>query len=273
VNTKPPETGDIPDFNEKSETFDHISPKLGIGVKLLKEKLRIRANVGEGFKSPNAYELTVDNYEYEGTRYEGNPDLKPEISQTYDLGLDIFHHLFTLNVGYFHTDYKDRIGQIGVDASTYTWENQGEDELAGFDLNLAWKISRTFGWDTDLSLWSKATFNITKKDKQTDEELYYIPDYDIRSGLNLNHNNFNTQLSYVRVGPQIVDIYNENMELVSERERKGSFDFWDLTLGYQFKKHWLVRAGVFNLLNENIEWVDSYMEPARNYRIGVSYTF
>jgi vitamin B12 transporter len=266
VNTKPPETGDIPDFNEKSETFDHISPKLGIGVKFLKEKLRIRANAGEGFKSPSAFQLTADDYESPhepDTSYEGNPDLKPEISQTYDLGVDIFHDLFTLNLGYFHTDYKDRIDLIDLDDSTKSWENQGESELAGFDLNLAWKISRTFGWDTDLSLWSKATFNITKKDKQTDEESSQIPDYDIRSGIHLNHHNFTGQLSYVRVGPQLTWYGVE----------KNSFDFWDLTLGYQFKKHWLVRAGMFNLLNENIEWIDSYMEPARNYRIGVFYTF
>jgi vitamin B12 transporter len=274
VKTKPPETGDIPDFNARSEIFDHLSPKLGIGVKFLKEMLRIRANAGEGFKSPTAFQLTADGYEAGGTRYEGNPDLKPEISRTYDLGFDIFHDLFTLNAGYFHTDYKDKI-YPNYDASPITWENQGEDELAGFDLNLMWEISQTFGWDMGFSLWSKATFNTTKKDKQTNEEPYYIPDYDIRSGINLNHNNFNTQLSYVLVGPQMVEVYDE-MTLLYEGE-KSSFDFWDLTMGYRFKQHWQVRACVSNLFDEKIEWVDDYMhdfmDPARNYRIGVSYTF
>ena len=125
----------------------------------------------------------------------------------------------------------------------------------------------------DLSLWSKATFNTTKKDKQTNEELYFISDYEVKSGLNLNHNNFNTQLSYVLVGPQMVPVFEEvAMTQVSERE-KSSFDFWDLTLSYQFKQHWQVRADVSNLFDEKIEWVEGYMDPARNYRIGVSYTF
>jgi vitamin B12 transporter len=275
MNTKQPETGDIPDFNEKSETLDHLSPKLGIGVKFLKEKLRIRANAGEGFKSPTAQELSAD-YEYGGLRYEGNPDLKPEISQTYDLGVDIFHDLFTLNAGYFHTDYKDKIHQ-DYNASIVTWDNQGKAELAGVDLNLMWEISRTFGWEMDLSLWSKATFNTTKKDKQTDKKLRYIPDYEVKSGLNLNHNHFNSQISYVRVGPQIIEVYDEETMDQLYVGEKSSFDFWDLTLGYQFKTHWQVRAIVSNLFDEKIEWVesymDSYMDPARNYRIGVSYTF
>jgi vitamin B12 transporter len=276
VKTKPPETGDIPDFNARSETFDHLSPKLGIGVKFLKEMLRIRANAGEGFKSPKADELAAD-YELEGIRYEGNPDLKPEISQTYDLGVDIFHDLFTLNAGYFHTDYKDKISLIDLSDSTKSWENQGKDELAGVDLNLEWEISQTFGWEMDLSLWSKATFNTTKKDKQTDKKLRYIPDYEVKSGLNLNHNHFNSQISYVRVGPQIIEVYDEETMDQLYVGEKSSFDFWDLTLGYQFKTHWQVRAIVSNLFDEKIEWVesymDSYMDPARNYRIGVSYTF
>ena len=272
VKTKPPETGDIPDFNARSETFDHLSPKLGIGVKFLKEMLRIRANAGEGFKSPTAQELSSD-YEYGGLRYEGNPDLKPEISQTYDLGFDIFHDLFTINAGYFHTDYKDKINLIYPDASTISWENQGKAELAGIDLNLIWEISQTFGWEMDLSLWSKATFNTTKKDKQTNEDLDYISDYEVKSGLNLNHNNFNTQLNYIIVGPQMIQVYDPvTFEKMSDKE-KSSFDFWDLTLGYRFKQHWQVRACVSNLFNEKIEWVEGYMDPARNYRIGVSYTF
>ena len=50
--------------------------------------LRVRANIGEGFRSPTADQLAAD-YRHWGTRYVGNPDLDPETSQTYDLGFDL----------------------------------------------------------------------------------------------------------------------------------------------------------------------------------------
>lgn len=102
----------LPDFNEKSESYDNISPKLGVGVKFLDDLLRVRANVGEGFKSPSADELTADYISTFGTHFVGNPNLEPETSLTYDIGFDVFHDLFTFKLGYFHTDFEDKIVRV-----------------------------------------------------------------------------------------------------------------------------------------------------------------
>jgi vitamin B12 transporter len=273
VETLRPKTGDFPDFNEKSEVYDHVSPKLGVGVKFLDELLRIRANVGEGFKTPSADQLSADYVTNFGTHYVGNPDLDPETSLTYDLGFDIFHDLFTLKAGYFHTDYEDKI----VTSSTTiagspanTWENHGDAEIAGFDVNLEWWIGRTFDWPFDLSLWSNATFNNTKEDKEAGEDLPFISDYEVKSGLDLSYRGFNTQLSYTSVGPQMITNYDSYPYV---DEEKDSFDFWDLTLRYRFMEHWEVRGSVLNLFDDPVEWVRGYLMPERNFRVGVSYTF
>lgn len=151
-----------------------------------------------------------------------------------------------------------------------TWENSGEAEIAGFDLGLEWWIERTFDWTWDLSLWSNATFNTTKKDKEIDKDLNYISDYEVKSGLDLQYNGFRAQLSYVLVGPQMIDNWDT---WPTSTEEKDSFDFWDLSLRYRFAKHWEVRGSVLNLFNDRVEWVRGYLMPERNYRVGVSYTF
>jgi vitamin B12 transporter len=271
VKTKRPETGDLPDFNEKSECYDHLSPKVGIGAKFLDELLRVRANLGQGFRSPSADQLSADYVHGNGTHYRGNPDLEPETSLTYDAGFDVFHHVFTLQVGYFHSDYEDKIVQVrsevdGVNTTTY--ENHGKAEIAGFDVGLLWWIGRTFDWPVDLSLWSNATFNTTQKDKETEEDLLYISDYEVKSGLDLSYGGFSTQLSHVLVGPQMIT-NNDTFE----DEEKDSFEFWDLTLRYRFSKHWQVRASILNLFDDRVEWVRGYLMPERNYRAGVSYTY
>ncbi len=268
-----PRTGTFTEFNEKEEDYDHISPKLGMGVKFFDELLRVRANVGEGFKSPSPDQLSAD-FVHSGIRYVGNPDLDPETSLTYDFGFDIFHDVFNLKVGYFHTDYQEKISQIlttiGGDY-VYTYENQGDSEVAGFDIGIEWWIGRAFHWPFDLSLWSNVTFNTTKEDEETHDELTYISDYEVKSGLDLSYGCFSAQLSYVLIGPQMIDIWNGWVyEGVKEKE---SFDFWDLTMRYRFPSHWEVRASVLNLFDEQVEWARGYLMPERNYLVGVSYTF
>lgn len=273
VATKRPKTGEYEDFNEKSETYDNVSPKLGVGVKFLDEQLRLRANVGQGFKSPSADQLSADYTSTSGRRTVGNPDLDPETSVTYDAGVDLFLQALTVKAGYFYTDFKDKI----VSASTTvdgepasTFENHGDATIAGFDLMLEWWIGRSFDWDVDLSLWSNATFNTTKEDKETDEDLLYISDYEIKSGLDLGYAGFGAQLSNVQVGPQRITNY-DNFPYVDQT--KSSFDFWDLNLSYRFLSHWEVRASVLNLFDDRVEWVRGFVMPERNYRVGLSYTF
>ena len=271
VTTVRPKTGDLPDFNERNEVYDHVSPKVGIGVKVIDEFLRLRANVGEGFKSPSADQLSADYIHSNGTHYLGNPDLDPETSLTYDVGVDLFHEFFSLQVGYFHTDFEDKIvrvtDEVDGDAVT-TYENHGDSEMAGFDVNFQWWIDRMFDWTIGVSVYSNAAFNTTKDDKETGEDLQYISDYEVKSGVSISYAGFSTQLSHVLVGPQMItnsDTY--------EDEEKGSFDFWDLTLRYRFLNHWEVRGSVLNLFDDQVEWVRGYLMPERNYRVGLTYTF
>ena len=269
VGTRQAETVQIPDFEERDESYDHISPKFGIGVKFMDELLRLRANIGEGFKSPSASQLATHHIS-SGTTYLGNPDLRPETSLTYDLGFDLNHDFISLNVSYFHSNYEDKIVQVDHKTlpNTKTWDNHGEAEIAGFDINVEWHIGRTFDWPYQLSLWANTTYNTTYHDEETGEDLLWMSDYEVKSGLEFTYNTFSSQLTYTLVGPQKITNYD-----TYKTEDKDSFDFFDLTMRYGFGGHWQVRASVLNLLDERVEWVRGYVQPERNYRVGVSYSF
>ncbi len=272
MQTKHPDTGYLPDFNEKNETYDHLSPKLGVGVKFFNQLLRMRANVGQGFKSPSADQLSADHVSND-VRYLGNPDLDPETSLTYDVGFDIYHDNLNFNLSYFHTDYEDKIVKENADVngvSTQTYVNHGEAVMEGFELGLQWWIGRTFEWNADLSLWANAAFNTTKEDKETGEDLLYISDHELKSGLDLTYRKLTTQLSYTLIGPQKVENYDVYPTIY---EDKDSFEFWDLTLRYRFLQRWTAKASILNLFDDRVEWARGYIQPERNYRIGISYTF
>jgi vitamin B12 transporter len=272
VETKRASTGTYDEFNARSETYDHFSPKAGLGVKFFDERLRLRTNVGQGFKSPSADQLSADHTS-SGRRTVGNPDLDPETSVTYEVGVDLFLPSVTFKAGYFHSDYKDKIVRTTIDIDgeeATTYENHGDAEIAGFDLGLEWWLNRTFGWSFDLFLWSNASFTTTKEDEETGDDLLYISDYEVKSGLDFSHRGFSAQLSNTQIGPQRITNYDDYPYV---EETKDEFDFWDLTLRYRFLGHWEARASVLNLFDDRVEWVRGFLMPERNYRVGLAYTF
>ena len=273
VATKQAKTGAYEDFSERSEDYSHFSPKLGAGVKFFDERLRLRGNLGQGFKSPTADQLSADYYySQNNTRFVGNPNLDPETSLTWGFGADLFLDAFTVKLDWYHTDYEDKIVQTSETRggeNITTFYNHGDAKIGGLDLLLEWQLDRTFtALPLSAKLWSNMTFILENEDEETGRDLQYVSDYEIKSGLDLGYGKFGAQLSHVFIGPQMITNYDTYQE-----EEKGSFSFWDLTLRYTFADHWEVKAGVYNLFDQDVEWVRGYPMAERNYRVGLTYRF
>jgi vitamin B12 transporter len=272
LRTLRPKTGDYQEFNEKSEAYDRFSPKLGAGIKFFDELLRLRANVGQGFKSPSSDQLSADYTNHSGRRFLGNSELRPETSLSVDAGFDIFHSDFSVKTSYFHTFFNDKIVQEATtigDEQVTTYKNHGSAQIAGVEVALEWWLNRTFDWNFDLALWSNTAFNTIREDEETGEDLLYVSEYEAKSGLDIGYGGLGLQLSYVLVGPQMI---TNNDTYPSVNQKKRQFDFCDLSVRYRFEEHWEVRASVLNVLNERVEWVRGFLMPRRNYRLAVSYS-
>ena len=271
VSTQRPETGTWNDYNEVNAVYDHISPKIGAGYKFWSERIRVRANLGQGFKSPSADQLSADYVHSNGRHYLGNADLNPETSLTYDVGADLMLDALTVNVGYYHSDYEDKIVSYTYDdngVNTTSYKNIGGAEMAGIDVGFEWYIGRMFDMPVDVTLRSNITFNTSFKDNETNEDLLYMSDYEAKSVIDVSYHGVSSQLSHVLVGPQMITNYDTNND-----EEKKAFDFWDLTLRYRFNNNWEIRGSILNLLDQEVEWVRGHLMAERNYRVGVSYTF
>nr|WP_320012545.1 TonB-dependent receptor [uncultured Desulfobulbus sp.] len=254
-------------FNGIDTDFDHVSPKIGIGMKFFDELLRVRADLGEGFKSPTAGQLGYDLY-YGTRHYVGNPNLSPETSLSYNLGFDVYLDAFTFTATYFHTDYEDMIASVDdtVSEPGYTvvnYENVENALITGFDFSLDWNIAKTFDLPFDASIWSNLTINTEKENEVTGKDLTQIADYEVKSGLKLGYKGLSGQLGYTHIGP--------NMR--SSSAEMESFEFWDLTMRYQFMENWEVKAGIYNLTDQDYSWQYGYPMPERNYRLGLTYKF
>ncbi len=277
LTTKKPKTGEYLSFIEQAKDFDHISPRGGVVYKF-SDLFRVRGNIGQAFKAPSAPQLSAE-YEYisgsSTKRYLGNSDLKPETCTTYELGFDFNPELIGFGATYFFSDIKDMVvtakNKVLYDGKEWTtYENLGEAEIQGIELYTTWDIGRAFELPFGLDLSSNIAFNTKYKDEINGEDLKYISDYEVKSGFQINYKKAAVCLSHVWMGPQKINNYDTWPATV---EKKKAFNFFDLTSSYKLLKDCNLEVGVYNLFDDNYEWVRGYPMPERNFKAGLSYTF
>ena len=104
----------------------------------LSEGVRASASVAQGFRAPNLSDLARDG-SFAGGDELGNPDLDPEKSLTFDIGIEAKKGLWSGTFGVFWTEIDDVIGRTliadptpGVPGDeTYLRDNQGEVRVVG----------------------------------------------------------------------------------------------------------------------------------------------
>jgi vitamin B12 transporter len=96
------------------------------------DALTIRASAGAGIKEPSFFESFGVSF-----FAEGNPDLKPERSRTFDIGAEqrLLGNRLRLEATYYHHDYRDQIAFTVVDFTTFqgSFVNVGRTRARGFE--------------------------------------------------------------------------------------------------------------------------------------------
>jgi vitamin B12 transporter len=117
------------DENEKFGT--HGTYRLG-GVLKLSRRFRVRAAAGSGFKEPSLRE------NYVRTAFEvGNPDLKPEESRSWEVGVEqgLWNGAVTLSASYFDQRFRNLIQYNGAAApGAPSYENVARATARGVEL-------------------------------------------------------------------------------------------------------------------------------------------
>jgi vitamin B12 transporter len=123
-------------YDDVSHVGDHISPKAGIRW-FITPKLSVKINAGGAFRSPSFNELYM-NMGF----ITGNPDLRPEESTSYDLGLVWEGYRYRLEAALFQSDADDLIQYVLVSGFRYQPYNIGKARSRGLECDTQWKIWR-----------------------------------------------------------------------------------------------------------------------------------
>lgn len=234
-----------------SETTYRIAPSY-----LFRETgTRLRASYGTGFKAPSLSAL----FESFPPFFFANPDLKPERSKGWDIGVEQqwLNDQLRAELTYFRNDIEDL---IAVDPVTFsTLVNLGEASSKGFELSLRYQWLPTLALDLDYTH-TKAV------DETTGDELVRRPrrkasvsvDWQALPLLNLG-------LATRYVGER--DDFDANFTLVEA----DSYHVTDVALSYTLTPQWTLLGRLENALDEDYEEIPGFGAPGRALHAGVRY--
>lgn len=242
-------TGELPDSSSDGE----FSPKVRVEFDPV-EKVTLYAQWAQGFRAPSANELYL-NYGGPGTYLRiGNPDLKPETSNGYEVGAIIGDERLGGTVSGFYNRYKNFLDAVAVDpaslgipAGTYPFGvtqtiNRAHVEIYGFEATAHFKHeSGIHGW---------GTFG-TYVGRDTDEDVHLnsIPAIKGVIGLGYAASNWGADAVLTLVGAR--------HKAEDEFHETESYETVDLTAWWRPTQlgDLTLRAGVYNLFDEK------YIDP------------
>lgn len=254
---------------DNHETYgSEVNPRL-YTVYNLNNAWTLKGGYGEGFRAPSLTELSGD-YQVlaAGGRFwvEGNPDLDPERSRTYEMSAEYAANTWAMTARIYENQLDDLVqtlcyvdcGIRGRERRSY--QNVSESQIRGFELEVSRNLTDSLRLDVN------HTF-LETEDLGSNEPLENRPQY--RSNLILAWSPLeSTQLRWRAefVGKQYV-----GADRYAPR-----YNLHHLDMSVELTRFLTLYGGIENLLDERLlEISDQYSlaEPGREIRLGLTATF
>jgi vitamin B12 transporter len=265
-------TGGIRFDNNESFGF-YASPRLSAsflarqsGAKSAWGTTKIKANFGMGIKEPTLLEsFSTSIY------FQGNPDLKPEKTTSFDVGIE---QQFNSNRGviewtYFENRFRDQIGYEITDYSTYagSFFNIGKTKARGIEISakhgLFWNLAVS-GAYTFLD--SEIVDSVSAFDPAfaKGQELFRRPRHSGNLDLRWKFRKFGLGATGILVGSRVDSDYSD-----LGMTRNDGYSLLNLIANMKLTKDISIFAAVNNVANERYMEVLGYPALRRNFRIGL----
>ncbi len=202
------------------------------------EKIRFNVSTGSAFKAPSLNELFSPELGF--LSFEGNPDLKPEESINYEVGLKAQINetqRLSLNAFYYKID-----NLVDFQGPTFKPVNVNESTIKGFEAEYNYHYKT-------LRLNINATVQDANND-QTNTPLLRRPD----NKLNLSIDKFFNRFS---IGSSI-RYASKNPDFGIELE---GYTVIDLRVAYTFNDHWKVSTKIENATDKNYQIINGFNTP------------
>ncbi len=250
---------DVNDLFADATTF-----KLGAGFDLT-ETTRLRASAGSGIKNPGFFEL----YGFSDGRFIGNPDLRPEKSTSWEVGVDqdFADRAARLSVTYFNATLDGEIFTTypapdfiatPVNAGTES-EQQGIEVAVNAQVGPQWSLNAAYTW---LDAEENGVTEIRRPESIASAAVTWTAPHDAASAtLVVRHNG------------EAIDNAFTDPSFVPVRVTLDDYTLVNLNARVRLAEGLDLFARADNLLDERYEQVFSFVSPGRQVVAGFRATF
>ncbi|MEE9281670.1 MAG: TonB-dependent receptor [Myxococcota bacterium] len=220
---------------------------------------KLRASIGTAFKAPSLNDLFDESF-----FFRGNPDLEPEKSRGWQIGLEqpLWDGRLRLGVTYFQNRIRNLIDFVVLDpvAFLFSVENIGRAKTDGFESFVALSLADR------LTLRLDHTYTMAE-DRETGEDLLRRPSHKLSFKAEARPTERATvSLSVVYIGHR-KDFDARTFERGVSR---GGYTLTDLAATYQITPRWRGFGRVENLFDREYDDPDGFESPGIVGFVGVS---
>ena len=254
----------------------------------LSDQLKIWGQYSRGFRAPSWWEMQASQTNLSASApYQSQPnsDLKPESSNSFEIGLKGDYEKFNYGLTGFFNTYDDFI-ETGVSKGTATvdgvpnvaittTDNVKGAEIWGIEYNSEYKLTPEV---TGLSLIASAAYQ-EGTNKETDKDLANIDPFKVVAGL--RYTTSDEKLTSELITTYVAKVATNNITNYEPKE----YTTLDLLTKYKLNDSLDLSLGINNLLdakyyqyqniptNVSVTKVEQYREPGRSIKAGFKFTF
>ncbi len=279
-------------FTPAGQSDSRLSPKFGATVKLAPDVI-IFGNYAQGFLAPTPSQVN-NFFEFIAGGYTSipNPDLRPETSESWELGARYVGDIFSLQVTGFRGDYDNFISQQVV-SGAFTPQNPAIFQFVNFDavtiegVEARAEMKLDSGWNARLALAYANGDTFTGGGVRV--PLDTVDPFNLVAGLGY-------RAPSGLFGGELILSHNARKEAGEVERAANGTDLFvrpdastilDLTAFLAVTDRLKLRAGLFNLTDEKYAlWsdvrglrvgdagiLDAFTRPGRNLSLSASYRF
>lgn len=241
-------------IKQEEASYNELSPKVALEY-YPTPKTTLYASFGHSFNPPRLYQLYRHDPSY---GYIANPELKPEKTNTFEIGVKE------------KFDEKTYLGFSAYHAKTTDLITASSKDIAGHRKYINLSEAKRIGWEMELrhaftDAWS--AFVNYNYERATDEEgyrIYSIPQHTLHLGVKYDKKPWSAYLE-----GQYISSRNEPDEFSGHYLSDDAFFIANCGINYQFMKNATLSLTVENLFD--LDYWQWYKARGRSVMVGVSF--
>ena len=228
---------------------------------------KLRGSYATGFRAPTFNQLYFPNF--------GNPGLKPEKSQSMDIGVDqyLLDNRLTLSGGFFWNHFRDMIvaqeslAVCGLSPfgpfAAFCAQNIGAVGTKGWEASIKYAVVRDVPWIKSLDVQAQYTNTLTRDlAQQPGNRAPRIP-----------VDQWSMVVSYQPIDPIRINLegryVGSRFNDVNNQQPMRAFDVWNLSASYNVTNRVQTYVQLDNIFNEKYEEILLFGTPVRSIFVGL----